>query len=125
MRHLLLLVLILLLLPAMASASITVEGALTTAISERQAVDQVTELPPDVTRLYCFTRILGGGEAGTVVHVWYWGDREMARVELPVRSDDWRTWSSKNVLPEWHGTWRVEVLDAAGTLLQSFAFQVP
>jgi len=125
MRHLLLLALILLLLPAMASASVTVEGTLTTAISERQPVDQVTELPPNVTRLYCFTRILGGEEVGTVVHVWYWGDREMARVELPVRSDDWRTWSSKNVLPEWHGNWRVEVLDTAGTLLQSFAFQVP
>jgi len=125
MRTLMMVVAIMLMLAGGLSAATVSDGAITTGISERQPIDQVSELPAGVARLYCFTRVQEAGSAGTVVHAWYWGDREMARVELPVRSDDWRTWSSKTILPEWHGAWRVEVSDAAGNLLQSFPFQVP
>ncbi|RMH43608.1 MAG: DUF2914 domain-containing protein, partial [Gammaproteobacteria bacterium] len=57
-------------------------------------------------------------------HVWYWQDREMARVDLPVRSSNWRTWSSKRILPEWTGPWRVVVEDAAGKVVAEKVFRV-
>jgi hypothetical protein len=43
---------------------------------------------------------------------------------LPVRSSNWRTWSSKTVLPQWVGQWQVEVLDRDGTLLKTIAFSL-
>ena len=75
-------------------------------------------------RLCCFSEIGGAGEGATILHLWYWGDREMARVELPVRSFRWRTWSTKKILDEWQGEWRVDVADQDGFVLTSLTFSV-
>jgi hypothetical protein len=48
----------------------------------------------------------------------------MAHVELTVGSPDWRTVSSKSLLPDWTGEWEVRVLDAAGNLLRTESFTV-
>lgn len=75
-------------------------------------------------RLCCFSEIGGAGEGATILHLWYWGDREMARVELPVRSFRWRTWSTKKILDEWQGEWRVDVTDQQGFVLTTLTFSV-
>jgi len=67
----------------------------------------------------CFTRIVGAEEPTKVSHVWFYGDEEMARVELAVNSASWRTWSSKKILESWMGSWRVEVQTGDGTVLES------
>jgi hypothetical protein len=77
-----------------------------------------------ILRLCCFSEIGGAGEEATILHVWYWGDREMARVELPVRSFRWRTWSTKKILDEWQGEWRVDITDQQGFVLTSLTFSV-
>ncbi|MFA5517517.1 MAG: DUF2914 domain-containing protein, partial [Desulfuromonadales bacterium] len=82
----------------------------------------VQTYPVNVDKIYCFTRLVGAEEDTTVTHVWYYGGEEMSRMTLPVRSSDWRTWSSKNILPEWTGDWRVEVLSAEGKLLMTLPF---
>ena len=46
----------------------------------------------------------------------------MSRVELPVKSTNWRTWSSKKLLEDWPGAWRVEIQDAQGNLLEKLSF---
>ena len=45
-------------------------------------------------------------------------------VVLPVRTSEWRTWSSKTLLPEWTGEWMVEVLSKDGTPLENLIFFV-
>ncbi len=77
-----------------------------------------------VLRLCCFSEIAGAGTTATVFHIWYWGDREMARVELAVRSARWRTWSTKRILDEWRGEWHVDVTDRDGTILSRLDFSV-
>ena len=77
-----------------------------------------------ILRLCCFSEIGGAGEGATILHLWYWGDREMARVELPVRSFRWRTWSTKKILDEWQGEWRVDITDQQGFVLTSLSFSV-
>jgi len=48
-------------------------------------------IPEDgVLRLCCFSEIAGATGPDTVFHIWRWGDREMARVELEVKSSRWR-----------------------------------
>lgn len=87
------------------------DGTITTAIKSQMPVDRIESFPADFGKLYCFTRIVGAQEDTTVTHVWYYQDEEMARVTLPVRSADWRTYSSKRFLPQWAGDWKVVVLD--------------
>ena len=48
----------------------------------------------------------------------------MAEVKLPVRSSNWRTFSSKNIMPEWTGQWIVDIADEDGTVIYSLPFTV-
>ncbi len=75
-------------------------------------------------RVFCLTRIQNLEAPVAVTHVWYREGKTMARVELTVGSSDWRTWSSKRVLPAWTGNWEVKVLDANGMVLASAGFTV-
>jgi hypothetical protein len=75
-------------------------------------------------RLCCFSEIEGAGGRDTILHIWYWGDREMARVELEVRGPSWRTWSSKRIADEWRGQWHVDITDSSGAVLKRLDFSV-
>jgi hypothetical protein len=75
-------------------------------------------------RLCCFSEIEGALGRDTIHHVWYWGDREMARVELEVRGPSWRTWSNKRIADEWRGEWRVDITDGSGRVLSRLGFSV-
>jgi hypothetical protein len=80
--------------------------------------------PAGTPQLWCRTRITGAETPTTITHVWYHRDKTVARVDLHIGSKDWRTVSSKNLLPDWTGPWEVKILDEAGTLLESIRFTV-
>lgn len=109
-------------LPAAALALEVSEAVITTQISDRAPVDAIQTYPASVERLFCYTRVTGAGEETSIAHVWYLRGIEMSRIELPVRSGDWRTWSSKTIFPGSAGDWRVDVLDAEGKLLKTVVF---
>ena len=112
-------------IPCTQAASLTVaDGTITTAIENQMPVDRIDSYRADFGKLYCFTRIVGAQKETTVTHVWYYQDNEMARVTLPVRSADWRTYSSKRFLPQWAGQWRVVVLDGAGNEIATIPFSL-
>jgi len=77
-----------------------------------------------INRLCCFSEIAGAAEPDSIWHIWYWGDREMGRVGLAVKSARWRTWSRKQVLDEWKGEWRVDIVDNDGFLLYQLGFSI-
>lgn len=108
-------------LPAAAALRVA-EAVVTTAVSDHGPVDSVQTYSAGVKRLYCFTHVTGAQGETSITHVWYRGKTEMARMELPVRGADWRTWSTKSFLPGWTGKWRVEVLDSRGKLLTTVSF---
>jgi hypothetical protein len=58
------------------------------------------------------------------VHVWSYGDVERARVSLAVNSNTWRTYSSKAIQAHEIGSWRVDVLDTSGNLLETVNFEI-
>ena len=92
------------------------------AIEERVPVQPDSIFIDTVEKVYCYTRITGAADTASVFHVWYHEEVEKARVELVVRSADWRTWSSKKILEGWTGIWRVDVLLSDGKLLRSMEF---
>lgn len=124
MKRVLMVVLIVLLSPVFCLGLEIAEGVVTTAITERQPTDTLVSVSADVGEVYCFTRVVGAESDTVVSHVWLWQGREMAKVALTVKSNNWRTWSSKRILPEWRGDWTVSVQDEAGVELTSVAFIV-
>jgi len=104
------------------------DAAITRGIRARAPLDRIEiyRVNPEGAsgRLYCFSQIDGATADTKVAHVWFYGTREMARVELPVRSSRWRTYSSKKILPQWTGDWRVQIVAADGRLLGELAFRV-
>lgn len=76
----------------------------------------------NVGQVFCLSEIKGG--ADKVVHVWIFGEKEMASIDLPVKGPRWRTWSAKRILPTQKGAWRVEVRAADGQVLANAAFKV-
>ena len=100
------------------------EAVVCTNVVDRQPVDSAVSFSASVGRLYCFTRIIGAAEPTQVVHAWYFGDVERARVTLGVNGSNWRTYSSKVIQAHEIGTWRVEVLDADGNILDTVEFEI-
>ncbi len=100
------------------------DAAIATEVTDLTPQGVSDSFPPTVSKLYAFTRIVGAEGETTVKHLWFYQDRLMAEVELPVRSPSWRTYSSKNILPSWTGNWRVDITDEAGNLLKSLEFTV-
>jgi cell wall-associated NlpC family hydrolase len=94
-----------------------------TNVENREPTGVGTIFPDDLGKLYCFTKIGGAEGTAYVYHVWYFGDKEIARVKLPVKSKSWRTWSSKKfnmVL----GSGHVEVVSESGAVLGKAEFEI-
>ena len=53
----------------------------------------------------------------TVTHRWMLDDENKAEVPFAVGGPRWRVYSSKNLVPEWTGDWRVEIVDEEGNEL--------
>ncbi|MFO7715261.1 DUF2914 domain-containing protein [Desulfosarcina sp.] len=93
-------------------------------VVDRMPVGSSDVMPAGTERVFCYTRINGAQGETTITHNWYYKGALKASVVLPVRTSDWRTWSSKNLLPEWTGEWMVEVLSKDGAPLESIVFFV-
>jgi len=90
----------------------------------RTVIGEGTSFPADGHQVYCLTRVHGMSPPATVTHTWYHEGRTMARVDLAIGSENWRTWSYKTILPAWTGTWEVKVLDTDGMVLGAAEFEV-
>ena len=95
----------------------------TTAIDNREPVDQVGQLTNDHTLINFFTEIRGM-EGHAITHRWEKDGEVQADVTFNVGGNRWRVWSSKNLQPGWLGNWQVSVVDEGGNVLaqESFAY---
>lgn len=100
------------------------EAVVCQEVVDRAPVGSGDVIPAGTERVFCFTRITGAQAETEVTHNWYYQGNLKASVVLPVRNADWRTWSSKALLPEWKGEWMVEILSKGGTPLESIIFFV-
>lgn len=120
MKNLILTLLILALIvpaTAIAAAEKGVSRALfTTSLDEREPANDLDSVPYGEKSIYFFSEILNGN-ATTVTHLWTYNDIEIARIKLNIGSDQWRTWSSKQI---WHlapGEIKVQILDPDNMIL--------
>lgn len=108
-----------------AAANIKIEDAVVCQdVVERSPVGSGDVFSKDIPRVFCYSKVVGMEGQGNITHNWYYNGSLKASVSLPVRSDSWRTWSSKTMTPEWAGEWMVEILSGDGAPLQSIVFFV-
>lgn len=101
-----------------------VKAELATDVEDRKAVNVDTTFSADVGTIYCYNVIEGAQDTTEISHVWYYKDEEKARINLDVKSDNWRTWSSKTILEKWTGPWRVIIEDKDGNILATKSFTI-
>ena len=94
-----------------------------TTVKDRQPSGVGSVFPETLDKLFCFTKIGGAKGSTYVYHVWYFGDKEIARVKLPVKSKSWRTWSSKN-LHLGLGYGYVKIVSESGDILGMAEFKI-
>ena len=110
---------------AQEAGSLEVTTAVISAdVVDRMPVDEGTSFPSSTGRLYCFTKIEGAQDPIEIAHVWYFGNKERARVSLSVRSSSWRTFSSKIIQAHEVGQWFVDVEGPDGQVLKTIQFKV-
>lgn len=98
-------------------------GQFTTAIVDREPADQVSSVASDVGTVYFFTE-LRDFDGQTVVHRWSHDGEVMAEVTFDVGGPRWRVWSSKNLVADWTGNWKVDVVAADGSVVASQSLMV-
>jgi hypothetical protein len=92
------------------------------SIEQHQPVGIDTVFVETVGTVYCFSKITGAADTVLISHVWYYNNEEKARVDLSIKSRTWRTWSSKRIMEDWQGKWRVDIIDMNGNILKSKQF---
>jgi hypothetical protein len=106
-----------------AQSSIQIEEAVVCQdVVDRTPVGSGDVFAKETQKVYCFSRVVGAAGETQVTHNWYYKGTLKSSVKLTVRSNNWRTWSSKTMMPEWTGEWMVEILSEEGTPLESIIF---
>jgi hypothetical protein len=85
----------------------------------------ISETFPGVTeKVYCFLEATDIAKDTEVSFVWFHGENEMTKVNLPLKmGPKWRTWTFKNLRGA-KGDWKVEIKDADGIILKELKFKV-
>ena len=104
----------------------TVIAQFTTAVENREPIDQITFVQNKVEKVFFFSDLRGlAGQ--TVQHRWIYDGKTVAEVSFEVRGPRWRVWSSKDLMPDWIGDWTVEIVVADGSVIaaETFTYSAP
>ena len=107
---------------AQEQAAVEVEIVIALGVEDRQPVDAGTSFPEDVGQVTAWTRVTGLANT-TVEHVWRYREHERV-IAVNVGGSPWRTWTTKNIPPEWDGEWTLEVRTEGGEVVASTTFTV-
>lgn len=88
----------------------------TNGIEDREPIDNMQATGNLANNITYFTE-LRDMSGQTAKHRWQYKGEVVAEVEFNVRGPRWRVWSSKAMLPQWEGEWKVSVLNAAGEVI--------
>ncbi len=93
-----------------------VRSAFTTEIADREPLENLQNLTNENGKVMFFTE-LRDMSGQTALHRWEYEGKVMAEVPFKVRGPRWRVWSSKAMMPQWTGEWKVSVINGAGEVI--------
>jgi len=95
-----------------------------TAVENREPVGVAETFPATTEKVYCFLEATEISKDIEVSFVWFLGDKEMAKTNLPLTmGPKWRTFANKTI-GGMKGDWKVEIRDANGNLVKDVKFKV-
>ena len=95
-----------------------------TAVENREPVGVAETFPATTEKVYCFLEATEISKDTEVSFVWFLGDKEMAKTNLPLTmGPKWRTFANKTI-GGMKGDWKVEIRDANGNLVKDVKFKV-
>ena len=98
------------------SSGSVVRSAFTSEIANREPTDKLEQATTDAEKIVFFTELRD--MSGQVAkHRWEHNGKVMAEVEFKVNGPRWRVWSSKKIMPEQSGDWKVSVINSAGEVI--------
>lgn len=106
---------------ATTATAVVAQDQFTTAINNRVPADNITTLDNSHDQVF-FYSVLKDAAGQTITHRWQYDGKTVAEVKFEPKSNHWRVWSSKKLLPGQTGTWTVQVVDANGNVLDSKTF---
>lgn len=77
-----------------------------------------------IPKLYCFTPVVGVKKEAKISHVWYLDKKRVYTKTLVVKSEYFKTWSSKSIPKGFIGKGHVDVIAEDGHRLARFKFEV-
>ena len=104
-----------------ASPALGVEGTIsraqfTSAILDREPVDEVTSIDSDLRSVFFFTEFRNF-EGTSASHRWIYNGDVKFELSFKIRGSRWRVYSQKTLPKEWLGDWKVEIVSEDGTVL--------
>ncbi len=93
-----------------------VRSAFTTQIADREPLENIEKLSNENNKVMFFTE-LRDMSGQTAVHRWEHDGKVVAEVKFNVKGPRWRVWSSKTLMPQWTGDWKVSVINGAGEVI--------
>ena len=99
-----------------------VRAQFTTAIVDREPVDEVVVLSPPSDAVFFFSEIRNM-EGRTVTHRWEYQGELVSRVPFEVKGPRWRVFSKYSLSPDTFGEWSVTVVDESGWPLYTELFR--
>ena len=93
-----------------------VRSAFTREIAEREPTENLQKLSNENGEVKFFTE-LRDMSGQTAIHRWEYDGEVVAEVEFNVKGPRWRVWSSKSLVPQWTGDWKVSVVNGAGDVI--------
>jgi|GEM_PF-2077748 len=91
-----------------------------TGVEKRELTGESETFDASAARVFCWSKLGKAAEGSVIKHVWYKDGTKTAEVELKA-GEGWRVWSSAGVSK---GSWKVEAVDAEGSVISSTAFAV-
>jgi hypothetical protein len=112
--------------PATTSGLTVAAASIAIGLEDYVPVEPGKLFPANVQRLYCYSQIKGAQDSMDIEHRWYWNDDLIASIPLKVKSNNWRTYSIKNILPVMTGEWVVAIVNAknAEEVLKTLKFTI-
>ena len=95
----------------------------TIGIDNHEPVIQVESIHSNSYTEISFFTELTNLKGHIVTHQWTYNDTIIFEKKFEVNGDRWRVWTSKEFLPDWSGSWTVNVLDTDLSVLESKSFK--
>ena len=93
-----------------------VRSAFTRNIDDREPAENLQNLTNENGQVKFFTE-LRDMSGQTAIHRWEYEGKVVAEVAFDVKGPRWRVWSSKSLVPQWTGDWKVSVINGAGEVI--------